>query len=68
VISKHRLKSDQETHKKLSERIQKWEERAKKHLNKTDEKSLSPVVTAVTHLNVFLYATCYFIQSGTLPV
>ena len=24
-------------------------------------------IVLITHLNVFLYATCYWIQSGTLP-
>ena len=26
------------------------------------------VIFLVTHFNVFLYATCFFIQVGTLPV
>ena len=25
-------------------------------------------VIAVTHINIFLYATCFWIQTGTLPV
>jgi len=34
---------------------------------KTVETGMNKRIVLITHLNVFLYATCYWIQSGTLP-
>jgi len=49
------------------------EEQIKQHLleetmeKKPEEKPEQKRIVLITHLNVFLYATCYWVQSGTLP-
>ena len=81
VVSKRGLKSDP---KHFAELEKKFERIEAKRLQKEEDEAkgvtydalpVSPeiwerrnVIFFVTHFNVFLYATCFFIQVGTLPV
>ena len=62
-----------ETTRKL--KLQRNNNETEKHGIKTESFPISPeiwdqrnTIFLVTHFNVFLYATCFFIQVGTLPV
>lgn len=82
VVSKRGLKSDPRNYAELEKRFERIEAKRKlKDLDddadseKIDTMPISPdlwqrrdVIFAVTHFNVFLYATCFFIQVGTMPV
>ena len=82
VVSKRGLKSDPKHYEELEKRFDRIEAKRKQNdvlngNNTTTVESFhcSPEIWArrhtiflVTHFNVFLYATCFFIQVGTLPV
>lgn len=78
VVSKKGLKSDPKHYAELEKRFERIE--AKRLENEAkgvqiDRVPVSPEIWEkrnfiffITHVNVFLYATCFFIQVGTLPV
>ena len=53
-----------------SQRILKEAELAseEEEARRTSDEGRNKLVLLVTHFNVFMYATCFFIQTGTLPV
>lgn len=61
VISKRKLKDNPDHHKILKDKFDQIE---KKDVVVPVDKTL----VFITHVNVFLYAACFFIQVGTLPV
>ena len=81
VVSRRGLKPDPNNHAELEKRFARIEA---KRLAKEENDRLGVheealpvapelwerrnVIFMVTHFNVFLYATCFFIQVGTLPV
>lgn len=70
VISRNKLKSDPTNYAELEKKFAKI---ASAKLEKEKEElhivlANKNVVFLVTHFNVFLYATCFFIQVGTMPV
>ena len=71
VISKNKVKPTEKMKEHLQAKFDKLEAEVKDKLAAKD----SPVsprdrfrILLVTHFNVFLYATCFFIQVNTLPV
>lgn len=81
VVSKRVLKSDPKHYEELEKKFEAIEakriakEESEKKKCTVDSIPISPdvwnrrnTIFFVTHLNVFLYATCFFIQVGTLPV
>lgn len=65
VISKKRMTGMD--YNKLEEKFSKIErDRLEKAAAVPERKKTT--ILLVTHFNVFLYATCFFIQTGTLPV
>ena len=84
VVSKRGLKSDPKHYEELEKRFDRIEAKRKQNENDVKNGNntttvesfhCSPEIWAkrhtiflVTHFNVFLYATCFFIQVGTLPV
>ena len=78
VVSKRALKSDPKNYEELEKKFERIESlRKAKEQNdiKSEALPISPEIWEnrsriffVTHFNVFLYATCFFIQVGTLPV
>ena len=76
IVSKKKFANNEETYEKLKEKFDKIE-----HLRLAKEKEIEERenteknmlkqnktrVTLITHINIFLYSTCYWIQSGTLP-
>lgn len=80
VVSKNKLKQTPENLAKLREKFKKIEkeklekdEAFNKNLNDKMEKQnkandiRNQRIILITHLNTFLYATCFFIQAGSLP-
>jgi hypothetical protein len=71
VISRNKLKSDPLNYAELEERFAKIA-KAKQEKDQKEEVSVDVpnknIIFFVTHFNVFLYATCFFIQVGTMPV
>jgi len=76
VVSKHKFKETPENYAILRnkfERIEKEREAKEEELSKADENLESlqndenRKIILITHFNVFMYATCYWIQIGTLP-
>ena len=68
VVSKRKLKSDPKNYQRLKDlksKVDKWEEENGKP---GSEKSGQNLMFLATHFNLFMYATCFFIQTGTLPV
>ena len=80
VVSKKKLDmaSQEEYHERLSQKFDKIErERRSKEeeaaassapAQSDDDAALGGRILLVTHVNTFLYAACFFIQVGTLPV
>ena len=81
VVSKRGLKNDPKQYEELEKRFERIEAKRKQNeggengTTKVDALCCSPdiwerrnSIFLVTHINVFLYATCFFIQVGTLPV
>ena len=80
VVSKKKLDmaSQEEYHERLSQKFDKIErERRSKEEEVAsgapaqcdgDNAALGGRILLVTHVNTFLYAACFFIQVGTLPV
>ena len=84
VVSKRQLKSDPKQYAELEKRFERIEaKRLQNEANDETDSSDVPyetlpidleiwdrrnVIFFVTHFNVFLYATCFFIQVGTMPV
>ena len=80
VVSKKKLDmaSQEEYHERLSQKFDKIErERRSKEeeaassapaQSDDDNAALGGRILLVTHVNTFLYAACFFIQVGTLPV
>lgn len=64
VISKKKVRADVQTFDRLKK---KFDDIAPKPDEDVSRFSMATVV-AVTHVNTFLYAACFFIQVGTLPV
>ena len=76
MVSRNKVVNDEKSYEKLKEKFDKIE-----HLRVAKEKELSERemqekkalscnasrVTLITHVNIFLYSSCYWIQSGTLP-
>ena len=76
IVSKNKAAKNGVDYDKLKEKFDKIE-----HLRIAKEKEISEReaqekkmsrsnasrVTLITHINIFLYSTCYWIQSGTLP-
>ena len=76
IVSKKKFANNEENYEKLKEKFDKIE-----HLRIAKEKEIEERenteknmlkqnksrVTLITHINIFLYSTCYWIQSGTLP-
>ena len=69
------MASQDEYHERLSEKFDRIErERRSKeaaaHVQKGDgiDTAAGGRILLVTHVNTFLYAACFFIQVGTLPV
>lgn len=83
VVSKRQLKSDPKQYAELEKRFERIEaKRLQNEANDETDSSDVPyeqlpidseiwdrrsVIFFVTHFNVFLYATCFFIQVGTMP-
>merc|ERR1712025_760699 len=76
VISKHKIKETPENYALLRNKFKKIEDErlAKEQEIAELEKERESVKAAengkiilITHFNVFMYATCYWIQVGTLP-
>ncbi len=65
MISRKRVKAAPDGHEKLMERLSRLEEKGSSN---SSEDGRSWRVEVVTNVNVFLYAACFFIQTGTLPV
>ena len=82
VVSKRGLKSDPKHYQELEKRFERIEakRKLKEEMAKESDADLEALPVSpeiwerrntiffVTHFNVFLYATCFFIQVGTLPV
>ena len=72
VISKGKLKNDPNQQKVLKEKFDKIaKSRAANGDAKVDDQASEASkkrIIWITHINVFLYASCFFIQVGTLPV
>lgn len=78
VVSRRGLKSDPKHYEELEKRFERIESKRKQKedgLLTIDTVPIAPevwqqrgLIFFVTHFNVFLYATCFFIQVGTLPV
>lgn len=82
VVSRRGLKSDPRQYEELEKRFERIENRRKQKeqdeadgIVSTDALPIHPdvwqrrgLIFFITHFNVFLYATCFFIQVGTLPV
>ena len=80
MVSKKKLDmaSQEEYHERLSQKFDKIErERRSKEeeaassapaQSDDDNAALGGRILLVTHVNTFLYAACFFIQVGTLPV
>ena len=79
MVSKKKLDmaSQEEYHERLSQKFDKIErERRSKEGEaaassapaQSDDAALGGRILLVTHVNTFLYAACFFIQVGTLPV
>ncbi len=59
------MRANQDSHGKLMDKLSRLEDR----MGGTGGGGRRAVtVEVVTNVNVFLYAACYFIQTGTLPV
>lgn len=70
VISKRKLAVKEDTHAKLKEKFDRIESaRLLQESQKEKEKTTveNSKVVLITHFNVFLYSTCFFIQTGVLP-
>jgi len=83
VVSKKKMADTPENYAKLREKfsrieasrlekeksIREAEEKEKQQKEKiqTVETGQNQKIVLITHFNVFMYATCYWIQSGTLP-
>jgi len=77
VVSKRQLKQDPKNYQRLKEtlsKVEQWEQSHGKPVGDVDSSqagsktgSNNRFVFYVTHFNLFLYATCFFIQTGTLP-
>ena len=81
VVSKRGLKSDPKVYEELEKKFERIEAKRKQQEAeqneglKTEKLHISPeiwdrrnTIFFITHFNVFLYATCFFIQVGTMPV
>ena len=77
VVSKKKLDmaAQEDYHERLSEKFDKIErERKGKEATAAEagggglETAAGGRILLVTHVNTFLYAACFFIQVGTLPV
>ncbi len=68
MISKKRLKvADGDTHRKLTKRLARAMANQRGE-NDDSSSSKNRRIVVVTNINVFLYATCFFIQVNSLPV
>eukprot|EP00093_Oithona_nana_P003961 03961.XXX_132492_128891_1 [CDS] Oithona nana genome sequencing. len=80
VVSKRGLKSNPKVYEELEKKFERIEAKRKQQEAeqneglKTETLHISPeiwdrrnTIFFITHFNVFLYATCFFIQVGTLP-
>merc|ERR1711936_962662 len=77
VVSKRQFSNTSDNYDKLKEKfdkIEKFREAKEKEIEEREKSEMAggdiksdKTVTFITHLNVFLYATCFWIQSGTLP-
>merc|ERR1711953_39864 len=78
VVSKRQFSNTTDNYDKLKEKfdkIEKFREAKEKEIEEREKSEMAgygdiksdKTVTFITHLNVFLYATCFWIQSGTLP-
>ena len=75
VVSKKKLNmaAQEDYHERLSEKFDKIErERKNKEATaahvQNEDTAAGGRILLVTHVNTFLYAACFFIQVGTLPV
>merc|ERR1712038_1439709 len=78
VVSKRQFSNTTDNYDKLKEKfdkIEKFREAKEKEIEEREKSEMAgegdiksdKTVIFITHLNVFLYATCFWIQSGTLP-
>jgi len=76
VISKKKVENTPENYEKIKEKFDRIEHlrvakekeiEEREMLEKNVLKQNETRVTIVTHINIILYSTCYWIQSGTLP-
>ena len=78
VVSKRALKNNAQIQEELEKKFERIEAKRKQQEEndvQTEALPISPeiwdrrnTIFFITHFNVFLYATCFFIQVGTLPV
>ena len=76
VISRRRLKNGPEVQHRLQEKFERIEQDRLAREKQQPETDVAPavdgrqrfIVTAVVNFNIFMYAACFFIQVGTMPV
>ena len=64
VVSRRPLKADPRNHARIKA---KFDLIGDEKSESGDDNSINGVVSIVVHVNIFLYAACFFIQTGTLP-